>query len=32
LGLNPLRFHWDDVHRNPEIVARDILAVIRRPA
>jgi hypothetical protein len=32
LGLHPLRFHWDDVHKNPESVARDIAAVIRRPA
>ena len=32
LGFIPLRFHWDDVHKIPEVVARDILAVIRRPA
>jgi Protein of unknown function (DUF559) len=32
LGFRPLRFHWDDVHNNPETVVHDILAVIRRPA
>jgi Protein of unknown function (DUF559)/Transcriptional regulator, AbiEi antitoxin len=32
LGLHPLRFHWDDVHKNPEGVARDITAVMRRSA
>jgi Protein of unknown function (DUF559) len=32
LGFSPLRVYWDDVHKNPEQVVRDILAVIRRPA
>ena len=32
LGLRPLRFHWDDVHKSPDAVARDIQDVIRRPA
>jgi hypothetical protein len=32
LGFRPLRFHWDDVHKSPEAVARDIEDVIRRPA
>jgi len=32
LGFRPLRFHWDDVHKSPEAVARDIQDVIRRPA
>jgi hypothetical protein len=32
LGLHPLRFHWDDVHKDPAEVVRDILALIRRPA
>jgi very-short-patch-repair endonuclease len=32
LGFHPLRFHWDDVHQTPEIVARDIRDVLRRSA
>jgi len=32
LGFHPLRFHWDDIRKTPGAVARDILAVIRRPA
>jgi very-short-patch-repair endonuclease len=32
LGLRPLRFHWDDVQKSPDAVARDIRDVIRRPA
>lgn len=32
LGFRPLRFHWDDVRKNPDLVGHEILAVIRRPA
>ena len=32
LGFRPLRFDWDDVHRHPHGVARDVRAVLRRPA
>lgn len=32
LGLHPLRFYWDEIHRTPEAVARDIAAAIRRSA
>jgi Protein of unknown function (DUF559) len=32
LGLRPLRFHWDDVQKSAEAVARDIQDVIRRSA
>lgn len=32
LGFSPLRFYWDDVHMNPEAVARDIREVIGRTA
>ncbi|HEY3096691.1 MAG TPA: DUF559 domain-containing protein [Acidimicrobiia bacterium] len=28
LRLRVLRFHWDDVHKNPEAVARDVRAVL----
>jgi Protein of unknown function (DUF559) len=32
LGFRPLRFHWEDVHKTPDVVARDIGEVIRIPA
>lgn len=32
LGFRPLRFHWEDVHKDPEGVARDIAAIIRLSA
>jgi Protein of unknown function (DUF559)/Transcriptional regulator, AbiEi antitoxin len=32
LGFHPLRFYWDEVHTDPESVARDIAVAIRRSA
>jgi hypothetical protein len=32
MGLHPLRFYWDEIHRTPEAVARDIATAMRRPA
>jgi hypothetical protein len=32
LGFRVLRFHWEDVHNNPDAVVRDIISLIRRPA
>jgi very-short-patch-repair endonuclease len=32
LGFSPLRVYWDDVHKNPDAVARDIRSVMCDPA
>jgi len=32
LGLHPLRFYWDEIHRTPQAVAGDIATAMRRSA